>query len=193
MAKRSDEVLIRQFQMGDSSAFEVLVERWKEPLLNYCYRMVNDIGLAEDLRQEVLLRIYRSAKTYRPTAKFSTWMYRIAANLCLDNLAKKGYQVEIPMGGYLTSVFEGFDSSLIDSSTPDVVLEKKEIQREICFALEQLPENQRIATTLRLYHDMKFHEIAQVLGCPVSTAKSRVQAGRRQLKRILSRQGISPY
>ncbi len=147
MAKRSDEVLIRQFQMGDSSAFEVLVERWKEPLLNYCYRMVNDIGLAEDLRQEVFLRICRSAKTYRPTAKFSTWMYRIAANLCLDNLAKKGYQVEIPMDGYLLSVFEGFDSSLIDSSTPDVVLKKKEIKREICFALEQLPENQRIATT----------------------------------------------
>ena len=152
--------------------------------------MVGDIALAEDLRQEIFLRIYRSVKTYRPTAQFSTWIYRIAKNLCLDVLAKKGHQAEIPMGGYLASVFEGFDSSLIDPSTPDVVLAKKEIEREIRSALEQLPENQRVATTLRLYHDMKFDEIAEVLGCPVSTVKSRVKVGMQRLRQILSRQGL---
>ena len=72
-----------QFQIGDSSAFEVLVERWEKRMLDYCYRMVNDITLAEDLRQEIFLRICRSAETYHPKAKFSTWIYRIAKNLCL--------------------------------------------------------------------------------------------------------------
>ena len=174
-------------QAGDSSAFEVLVKRWEDRLLRYCYRLVNDITLAEDLRQEVFLRIFRSAKTYRPTATFSTWIYRIAKNLCLDARAKKGYQAEIPMGDYLALAFGGFDDSLIDPSPPDVVLVNKETEREIRLALEQLPENQRVATTLRLYHDMQFDEIAKVLGCPVSTAKSRVQTGLQRLRQILLR------
>ncbi len=97
------------------------------------------------------------------------------------------------MGDYLASAFGGFDGSLIDPSTPDVVLANKETEREIRSALEQLPESQRVATTLRLYHDMQFDEIAQVLGCPVSTAKSRVQAGLRRLRQILSRQGLGPH
>ena len=88
MAK-SDEALMLQLQTGNLRSFDTLVKRWEKRLLNYCYRMVNDIALAEDLRQEVFLRIYRSAKTYRPTAQFSTWMYRIATNLCLDTLAKR--------------------------------------------------------------------------------------------------------
>ena len=182
-----------QFQAGDSSAFETLVKRWEKRMLTYCYRRVNDITLAEDLRQEVFLRIYRSANTYQPTAKFSTWIYRIARNLCRDTLAKKGHQAEILMGDYLVSAFRDFDGSLIDLSTPDVVLANKEIECEIRSALEQLPENQRVATVLRLYHDMQFDEIAQVLGCPISTVKSRVQAGLRCLRQILSRKGLSPY
>ena len=87
--EKSDEALMLQLQAGNLRSFDTLVKRWEKRLLNYCYRMVNDITLAEDLRQEVFLRIYRSAKTYRPTAQFSTWMYRIATNLCLDTLAKQ--------------------------------------------------------------------------------------------------------
>lgn len=181
-------------QADDSSAFDTLVQRWEKRMLTYCYRRVNDITLAEDLRQEIFLRIFRSAKTYCPTAKFSTWIYRVARNLCRDTLAKKGHQAEIPMGTYLMSEFEGFDSGLIDpSNAPEAVVLQKETERAICSALEQLPENQRVATALRLYHDMQFDEIAQVLGCPVSTAKSRVQVGMQRLRQILSRQGLSPY
>ena len=97
------------------------------------------------------------------------------------------------MGDYLASAFGGFDGSLIDPSTPDVVLANKETEREIRSALEQLPEKQRGATTLRLYHDMQFDEIAEILDCPVSTAKSRVQMGRQRLRQILSRQDLGPY
>ena len=97
------------------------------------------------------------------------------------------------MSDYLALAFGGFEGSLIDPSTPDVVLIKKEIEREIRSALEQLPENQRVATTLGLYHDMQFDEIAKVLGCPVSMVKSRVQTGLRRLRQILSRQGLNSY
>ena len=97
------------------------------------------------------------------------------------------------MGDYLASAFGGFDGSLIDPSTPDVVLANKETEREIRSALEQLPEKQRGATTLRLYHDMQFDEIAQVLGCPVSTVKSRVKTGMQRLRQILSRKELGSH
>ena len=188
MAK-SDEALMLQLQTGDLRSFDTLVKRWEKPLLNYCYRMVNDIALAEDLRQEVFFRIYRSAKRYRATAQFSTWMYRIATNLCLDTLAKQKHRKETPIAAYLESESEGFDDRLIDpSDTPDVVLAKKEIKSRVRSALECLPEDQRVVVIMRHYNGMKFHEIAEILECPISTVKSRMAAGMQRLSQMLSKQ-----
>ncbi|RKU35394.1 RNA polymerase subunit sigma [Candidatus Poribacteria bacterium] len=186
---KSDEALMLQLQAGDLRSFDTLVKRWEKPLLNYCYRMVNDIALAEDLRQDVFLRIYRSAQTYRPMARFSTWMYRIATNLCLDTLTKQQRRKEIPMGTYLESASEGFDEKLIDlSDAPDVALVKKETENRVRSALAHLPEDQRVVVTLRHYNGMRFHEIAEILECPISTAKSRMAAGMERLSRMLSKQ-----
>lgn len=188
MAK-SDEALMLQLQAGDLRSFDTLVKRWEKPLLNYCYRMVNDITLAEDLRQEVFLRIYRSAKTYRPTAQFSTWLYRIATNLCLDTLAKRRRRKEIPMDTYLESESEGFDDRLVDpSDTPDTVVVKKEIESRVRSALASLPEDLRVVVVLRHYNDMKFHEIATIVERPISTVKSRMAAGMERLSKMLLKQ-----
>ena len=188
MAK-SDEALMLQLQAGDLRSFDILVKRWEKRLLNYCYRMVNDIALAEDLRQEVFLRIYRSAKTYRSMAQFSTWMYRIATNLCLDTLAKQQRRKEIPMETYIESGSEGFDEKLIDpSEAPEAAVLKKEIADRVRSALACLPEDQRVVITLRHYHGMKFHEIAEIVECPISTVKSRMAAGMERLSRMLARQ-----
>ena len=188
MAK-SDEALMLQLQTGDLRSFDTLVKRWEKPLLNYCYRMVNDIALAEDLRQEVFLRIYRSAKTYRVTAQFSTWLYRIATNLCLDTLAKQQRRKEIPMDAYLESESEGFDGKLIDpSDAPDAAVVKKEIENRVRLALARLPEDQQVVVTLRHYNGMKFHEIAEIVERPISTVKSRMAAGMERLSQMLSKQ-----
>lgn len=188
MAK-SDEALMLQLQTGDLRPFDTLVKRWEKPLLNYCYRMVNDIVLAEDLRQEVFLRIYRSAKTYRPTAQFSTWMYRIATNLCLDTLAKQQRRKEMPIDAYLESESEGFDERLIDSSdTPEAAVVKKETERRVRTALARLPEDLRVVVVLRHYNGMKFHEIATIVERPTSTVKSRMAAGIERLSKMLSKQ-----
>ena len=187
--EKSDEALMLQLQTGDLHAFDILVKRWEQPLLNYCYRMVNDITLAEDLRQEVFLRIYHSAKTYRPRAQFSTWLYRIATNLCLDTLAKQQRRKEIPMDAYSESESEDFDDRLIDpSDTPDAVVVKKESERRVRSALARLPEDQRVVVTLRHYNGMKFHEIAEIVERPVSTVKSRMVAGMERLSKMLSKQ-----
>ena len=188
MAK-SDEALMLQLQAGDLRSFDTLVKRWEKPLLNYCYRMVNDIALAEDLRQEVFLRIYRSAKKYRATAQFSTWMYRIATNLCLDTLVKQKYRKEIPMTSYLESESEGLDERLIDpSDAPDAAVVKKETERHVRSALVRLPEDQRVVVIMRHYNGMKFREIAEILECPISTVKSRMAAGMTRLSQMLSKQ-----
>ena len=188
MAK-SDEALMLQLQTGDLRSFDTLVKRWEKPLLNYCYRMVNDIALAEDLRQEVFLRIYRSAKTYRPTAQFSTWMYRIATNLCLDTLAKQQRRKETPIAAYLESESEDFGEKLVDpSDTPDAAVVKEETERHVRSALAHLPEDQRVVVIMRHYNGMKFREIAEILECPISTAKSRMAAGMERLSRMLLKQ-----
>ena len=187
--ERSDEALMLQLQTGDLRSFDTLVKRWEQPLLNYCYRMVNDITLAEDLRQEVFLRIYRSAKTYRPTAQFSTWMYRIATNLCLDILAKQQRRREMPIDAYLESESEDINERLIDlSEAPDAVLVKKEIESRVRLALASLPEDQRVVVIMRHYNGMKFHEIAEILERPISTVKSRMVAGMERLSKMLSKQ-----
>lgn len=186
--EKSDEALMHQLQTGDLRSFDILVKRWEKRLLNYCYRMVNDIALAEDLRQEVFLRIYRSAKTFRATAKFSTWMYRIATNLCLDTLAKQKRRKETPIVAYLESESEGFDDQFIDpSDTPDMVVVKREIESRVRAALARLPADQRVVVTLRHYNSMKFHEIAEIVERPVSTVKSRMVAGIERLSRMLSK------
>ena len=187
--EKSDEDLMRQLQTGDLHSFDTLVKRWEKPLLNYCYRMVNDIALAEDLRQEVFLRIYRSAKTFRARAKFSTWMYRIATNLCIDTLAKQQRRKETPIAAYIESEPEDINERLIDlSEAPDTVLVKKEIESRVRLALASLPEDQRVVVIMRHYNSMKFREIATVVECPISTVKSRMAAGMERLSRILSSQ-----
>ncbi len=187
--EKSDQTLMLQLQAGDLRSFDTLVKRWEKQLLNYCYRMVNDIALAEDLRQEIFLRIYRSAKTYRPTAQFSTWMYRIATNLCLDTLAKQQRRKETPIAAYLESESEGVDERLIDpSDAPDTVVVKKETETRVRSALARLPEDQRIVVIMRHYNGMKFREIAEVLECPISTVKSRMAAGLERLNKMLSKQ-----
>ncbi len=187
--EKSDEALMLQLQAGHLRSFDTLVRRWEKPLLNYCYRMVNDITLAEDLRQDVFLRIYRSAKAYRPTAQFSTWLYRIATNLCLDTLAKHQRRKETPIDVYLESESEGFDEKLVDpSDTPDAALVKKETKNCVRSALARLPEDLRVVVTLRHYNGMKFREIAEIVGGPISTVKSRMTAGIERLSRMLSKQ-----
>ncbi len=187
--EKSDETLICELQRDNLSAFDILVKRWEKPLLNYCYQMVNDLELAEDLRQEVFLRVYRSAKTFHGMSQFSTWMYRIATNLCLDTFAKKGYQAEIPIGDSLTSEFEGSDDQLTNpSDTPETVAIDREMESRVHAALADLPEELRIVVTLRHYHGMKFQEIAESLGCPVTTAQSRLAAATERLRQILLKQ-----
>jgi RNA polymerase sigma-70 factor (ECF subfamily) len=185
----SDEALMLGVQKGDVKAFDLLVKRWEKPLLSHCHRMVNDLSLAEDLRQEVFIRVYRSAKTYEVTAKFSTWIYRIATNLCLDTLAKQRRRKEVPIAVYTEPEPQTVDENLIDpAQRPDEATTKKELESQVRWALSRLPEEQRQVVVMRHYDGLKFHEIAEILSCPVSTVKSRMAIAIQRLGQMLSRQ-----
>jgi RNA polymerase sigma-70 factor (ECF subfamily) len=180
----SDETLMSHIKDGDMESFELLVKRWEQPLLNHCYRLLNNVELAEDLRQEIFLRVYRAAGTYQPTAKFSTWLYRIATNLCLDTLAKQRHRKTVPID--LASDDLDAKSIVHPVDKPDEIVERAEVERQVRLALKRLPENLRVIIIMRYYDGLKFREIAEILNCPVSTVKSRMAAGMRRLNQMLS-------
>jgi len=186
----SDEDLMLLFKSGDQNAFNVLVRRWETPLLNLCNRFLQDIEKAKDIRQEVFLRVYKAAKRYKPSAKFSTWLYRITLNCCLDELRNEKKKNRIPLEtDYEDNTGKRWllEETLIDrSDLPDEIAEKNEITQIVKCAIAQLPDEQRAVVIMRHYEGLKFKEIAEIMDCPESTVKSRMYYGMEHLRRLLS-------
>ena len=175
---RSDVQLMLDVKAGDDASFELLLRRYRTPLINFLYRMVREQATAEDLAQEVFLRVYRARKHYAPSAKFTTWLFRIARNLALNMLRDGRYrQVEVS----LDQPAERVGSS---DNEPSVVqlpdgrpgMEKQLMDRDrvklIRCAVDALPEKQRAAVLLHKYHELNYDEIARILDCSESALKS---------------------
>ncbi len=187
MFKDPDVELMVRFQKGDEEAFQRLFNKHKRGIINFIYRFCQDRGVAEELAQEVFLRIYESAHQYRPTAKFSSWIFRIATNICLNELRKAEYQAKIrtssPSG---QSRWEG-DSELEDRSRQSAhsLLETKERRERLRRAITKLPERQRIALILNIYYDFSYREIAEQIGCPEGTVKTLIHRSKEAIKQAI--------
>ncbi len=172
---RSDVQLMLDVKAGDDASFELLLRKYRSPLVSYLGRMVGDSAAAEDLAQEVFLRIYRARSQYAPSAKFTTWVFRIATNLALNARRDGRYrQMEVSLqdGNHAE---EGEARVLqIPDARPGV--EQHLIARDrnamIRRAVEELPEKQRAAVLLHKYEEMDYDQIAQVLNCSESALKS---------------------
>jgi len=173
MAIDHDLELMLRVRRGDAASFEELLRRHRVPLVNYFARMLRDQALAEDLAQEVFLRVYRARERYQPEAKFTTWLYRIATNVALN--ATRDRKESSPRTG-LNSEGQGSEievSTLADARpTAEQVLMQADRQRTICQAVEALPENQRAAVILHKYQDVDYRQIAKILGVSESAVKS---------------------
>jgi RNA polymerase sigma-70 factor (ECF subfamily) len=176
---RSDVQLMLDVKSGDDSSFELLLRKYRAPVVNFLYRMVRDTGAAEDLAQEVFLRVYRARSQYQPTAKFTTWMFRIATNLALNALRDRRHrQMEISIDqsavGYSGDGENEQPAMEIADRQPTIEVDL--IQRDrtdlIRRAVESLPEKQRAAVLLHKYQEMDYDQIARVLGCSESALKS---------------------
>ena len=173
----ADEVLMLRYKEGDLGAFEVLLERYQQPLFNFVYRFCNDYHQSQDLVQEIFLRLIKTAKTYEPKAKFSTYIYTFAHNICVDHFrrSKKRKTVSLsePIGTEENLTFE--DTVKDENSNPEKEFRQKSLEKALQDAVNELPEEQREVFLLREQMNLPFEEIARVVGCLPSTAKSRMR------------------
>jgi RNA polymerase sigma-70 factor (ECF subfamily) len=181
--KTSSEELMVRIAEGDEEAFEILVNRHQTSILNFIYRFIGDRTQAEDFAQEVFLRVWQAAKTYRPEAKFTTWIYRITANLCVNELKSARRKKWFSFHQSDDDSGSTIEETLSDSapSAEDLLLEK-ERSRQISDALQSLPDNQRMAMVLKRYDGLSYAEIAQIIGCSVSAVESLLVRAKRTLQ-----------
>jgi RNA polymerase sigma-70 factor (ECF subfamily) len=172
---RTDVQLMLDVKAGDERSFELLLRKYRTPVINFLYRMVRDSAIAEDLAQEVFLRVYRARQEYAPSAKFTTWMFRIATNLALNALRDNRYrQLEISMDQPVETNESEQPALEVADRTPSaeqqlVARTRTEMIRN---AINVLPEKQRAAVLLHKYQELDYGEIAKILGCSESALKS---------------------
>ena len=192
----SDEQLMLAFKSGDARAFEALVRRHRTPVFNFILRFTGNRARAEDLLQEAWLKVVRGAVEYEPKARFTTWMYTIARNLCVDSARKESYRhtesLDAPTGG----ADEG-EGRLLgeavpdqDGATPERGAHNARLRPLIEKALAGLPEEQREVFLLREYAGVAFKEISVVTGVPENTVKSRMRYALEGLRKRLSEAGV---
>jgi RNA polymerase sigma-70 factor (ECF subfamily) len=174
---RTDVQLMLDVKAGDEASFELLLHRYRTPLVNFLYRMVRNRELAEDLAQEVFLRVYRARADYVPSAKFTTWLFRIATNLALNSVRDHRYEkLNVSIDAPITSDAEDGDERTLDVPEKAANIEQhlvEDVRRKmIRRAIDKLPEKQRAAVLLHKYQELDYAEIAKILACSESALKS---------------------
>jgi RNA polymerase sigma-70 factor, ECF subfamily len=188
---QSDAAIMLRVKTGDQSAFEYLVQKYRRPMVSFMYRMARNSAVAEDLAQEVFLRVYRSRETYEESAKFSTWLYRIATNLAVNHARDTRHErPEVQV-----SLDEPDDDTGTTLELPDASLnaEQQMVRQERLLAIrrkiEALPEQQRLAVIMHKYQQMDYKQIADVLKKSESATKSLLfrayETLREQLKEFI--------
>jgi len=166
----SDEELMLSCRDGDEGAFETLYRRYEKPIFSFIYRMVSSEADAEDLCQETFLKVIRDQKKYRKTAKFKTWLFNIALNLCRDRIRRMKFRSHLSLNSPVFSQDSAEiqkEQSICDpSSDPGKHAQIDEIQMLVRQAFTKLPEQERTVVILRQYHALKFSEIAEIMNCP---------------------------
>lgn len=179
-----DAALMLRVKQGDMAAFEELVDKYKRPILNLAYRMVRDLGEAEDLAQTVFVQVYKTANRYQVKSKFSTWLFTIARNLCLNEIRRRSRHQTDSLDAPHPDLEDQPQHQVEDRQTaspPDRLLHG-ELMDKIEEVIAQLPENQRTALVLCREEHLSYEEIADVLGTSLSATKSLIFRARETLK-----------
>jgi RNA polymerase sigma-70 factor, ECF subfamily len=183
----SDEELVERFQSGDASAFDTLVRRWERKLHGAIYRLVGPGEDVRDLSQETLLKAYRGLRTFKKEARFSSWLYQIALNVCRDRMRRTRGKSLVSFDELSEAGEAGANQS--GPSALDLI-EARDLSRQVAAAVRALPDEQREVVVLKEYQGLTFVEIAEALDVPLSTVKTRLYRGLGQLRQQLLRQGI---
>jgi len=184
LSDQTDEELILEFQQNNTvKAYEILVQRYKNPLINYIYRFLGDYETCADIVQETMIKVYRNKDSYKSIARFSTWIYTIAGNLARTEYQRRKRRNLFSISSY------GDDDETFDipdeSARPDVITDSGIKNEIIQKALLKVSDSYREMVILRDIQEMSYEEIAEVTGITVGTVKSRINRGRSQLQKLL--------
>jgi len=182
----TDEELVVAVQGGDSSAFDTLVFRWDRKIQGAAYRVLGSDDEARDVSQEAFLKAFRALKSFKREARFSSWLYQIAMNLCRDRLRRRKGRPHLS----LEDLPEGTEKALHLAPTALRAIEANDLSRTVSAAMQTLTEEQREVVVLKEYQGLTFPEIADVLELPLSTVKTRLYRALSQLRMELEREGV---
>jgi len=179
----NDTELMLRVKEGDEEAFRQIVKRYQKPILDLVFRYVGNQEDAEEVAQDVFIRLYRAAHTYEPKAKLSTYLYRIAVNLSLNRIRDRKWKRFVSLeflrrGGEKDAMSSGIRA-------PDSLLEQKEKQQAVREAVDSLPPNQKTAVILKRFQELSYGEIAEVMDCSVSAVESRLHRAKQALQKKL--------
>ena len=185
MTREQETAVIRAVIGGDADAYEALVREYEKNVYNLALRMTGNTEDAYDMSQEAFLKAWRALSTYQFDAAFSTWLYRLTTNVCLDFLRKRNRQAH----SSLTTEDENEEPREYSVPDPAPGPEEQAVsswqQEAVQAAMQQLPEDYRLVLQLRVVEDLPYEQIADVMGIPVGTVKSRLSRARLQLKKLL--------
>jgi len=184
---RTDEELVARAQGGDIESFNQLIVRWERPIYALAYRVIGKEEDARDVCQDAFLRAYRALPGFKGQAKFSSWLYRIALNLCRDWIRRQRRAPVSQLPEDMDAIELASEKGPVES-IEDLVA-RRELSAIVEEAMSELSEEQRTAIILKEYHGMTFQEIADMQGCPLSTVKTRLYQGLSLLRRRLEQQG----
>ncbi|MBE0460679.1 MAG: sigma-70 family RNA polymerase sigma factor [Candidatus Aminicenantes bacterium] len=183
-----DAGLMLKFAQGNNAAFDQILRKYKRLVINLAYRFIQNRAEAEDIAQEVFLRVYYSAKRYKPKAKFSTWIYKITANICINNLRSKKHLQIVSLNKPISTTGNEMITEMPDPTYihPSANSEKKEINQLVKEAISSLPINQKMAVILQKYEGLSYREISEIMGCSIQAVDSLLQRAKQNLKRKLT-------
>jgi RNA polymerase sigma-70 factor (ECF subfamily) len=186
-----DDLLMIRIQEGDQKAFDELVHRHQKRLFYFFLDNLRDPHLAEDLAQETLLKVYNQSWDYLPLGRFTSWMYRVARNLLIDDYRKRSHDALLHCRRPSEDDGDNFLGGVADDlSLPEEYAHKSEEQKKIHLLMQQLPDDQRQTLTLHYFGNLKLHEIAELMEANLATTKSRLRLAREKLKSLLEREGL---
>ncbi len=178
-----DQELVERVQRGDMGAFDLLVRKYQNRILAVIGRYIRDFSEAQDVAQEVFLRAYRALGNFRGDSAFYTWVYKIAVNTAKNHLVALRRRPPSDDVDIEDAMHFSADSQLKDRATPENELLRQEIERNVTAAVDDLPEELRMAITLREVEGLSYEEIAEAMECPIGTVRSRIFRAREAIER----------
>lgn len=188
--KQEDSVLIRKCLEGDEKSFEKLLNRYKGPVFSICLRMVRNRDDAEDISQDVFIRVFNMLDRYNPSFPFSSWLFRITSNLCIDFLRKNKrtvLSIDSPVEGKDGEMLRQFESN---EQGPEKRMELKEKMEYLEQSIGTLPERYRIIVIMRHQEHLSYEQISEMLGIPLGTVKARIHRARKMIVEYFNKHGI---